>query len=103
MTWSVKESPADAGDFNLDPKTGEVAGLTTAGRYVFTATAADGCTEDVVINYGIPTGKLEETPLINSNDNDKYEVMTGEGWGIDLLSNLSNANALVTPSIRDYA
>lgn len=103
VTWSVKESPADAGDFNLDPKTGEVAGLTTAGRYVFTATAADGCTEDVVINYGIPTGKLEETPLINSNDNDKYEVMTGEGWGIDLLSNLSNANALVTPSIRDYA
>lgn len=103
VTWSVKESPADAGDFNLDPKTGEVAGLTTAGRYVFTAKADDGCTEDVVINYGIPTGRLEETPLTNSNDNDKYEVMTGEGWGIDLLSNLSNANALVTPSIRDYA
>lgn len=103
VTWSVKESPADAGDFTLYPETGEVAGLTTAGRYVFTATAADGCTEDVVINYGIPTGRLEETPLTNSNDNDKYEVMTGEGWGIDLLSNLSNANALVTPSIRDYA
>lgn len=103
VTWSVKESPADAGDFTLNPETGEVAGLTTAGRYVFTAKADDGCTEDVVINYGIPAGKLEETPLINSNDNDKYEVMTGEGWGIDLLSNLSNANALVTPSIRDYA
>lgn len=103
VTWSVKESPADAGDFTLNPKTGEVAGLTTAGRYVFTATADDGCTEDVVINYGIPAGRLEETPLTNSNDNDKYEVMTGEGWGIDLLSNLSNANALVTPSIRDYA
>ncbi len=105
VTWSVKESPADAGDFTLNHETGEVAGLTTAGRYVFTAKADDGCTEDVVINYGIPAGKLEEKPLINSNDNDKYEVMTGEGWGwgIDLLSNLSNANALVTPSIRDYA
>lgn len=103
VTWSVKESPADAGGFTLNRETGEVAGLTTAGRYVFTATAADGCTEDVVINYGIPAGKLEETPLTNSNDNDNYEVMTGEGWGIDLLSNLSNANALVTPSIRDYA
>lgn len=103
VTWSVKESPADAGDFTLNPETGEVAGLTTAGRYVFTATADDGCTEDVVINYGILAGKLEETPLTNSNDNDKYEVMTGEGWGISLLSNLSNANALVTPSIRDYA
>ena len=103
VTWSVKESPADAGDFTLNRETGEVAGLTTAGRYVFTATAADGCTEDVVINYGIPTGRLEEKPLTNSNDNDKYEVMTGEGWGISLLSNLSNANALVTPSIRDYA
>lgn len=103
VTWSVKESPADAGDFTLNRETGEVAGLTTAGRYVFTATADDGCTEDVVINYGIPTDRLEETPLTNSNDNDKYEVMTGEGWGIDLLSNLSNANALVTPSIRDYA
>ena len=103
VTWTVKESPADAGDFTLNRETGEVAGLTTAGRYVFTATADDGCTEDVVINYGIPTGRLEETPLTNSNDNDKYEVMTGEGWGIELLSNLSNANALVTPSIRDYA
>lgn len=103
VTWTVKESPADAGDFTLNRETGEVAGLTTAGRYVFTATAADGCTEDVVINYGIPTGRLEEKPLTNSNDNDKYEVMTGKGWGIDLLSNLSNANALVTPSIRDYA
>lgn len=103
VTWTVKESPAGAGDFTLNRETGEVAGLTTAGRYVFTATAADGCTEDVVINYGIPVGRLEETPLTNSNDNDKYEVMTGEGWGIDLLSNLSNANALVTPSIRDYA
>lgn len=103
VTWTVKESPADAGDFTLNRETGEVAGLTTAGRYVFTAIAADGCTEDVVINYGIPAGKLEETPLTNSNDNDNYEVMTGEGWGISLLSNLSNANALVTPSIRDYA
>lgn len=101
VTWTVKESPAD--DFTLNRETGEVAGLTTAGRYVFTATAADGCTEDVVINYGISAGRLEETPLTNSNDNDNYEVMTGEGWGIDLLSNLSNANALVTPSIRDYA
>ena len=103
VTWSVKESPTDAGDFTLNPETGEVAGLTTAGHYVFTATADDGCTEDVVINYGIPVGKLEETPLTNSYDNDNYEVMTGKGWGIDLLSNLSNANALVTPSIRDYA
>ena len=103
VTWSVKESPADAGDFNLDPKTGEVAGLTTAGRYVFTATAADGCTEDVVINYGIPTGKLEETPLINTKDENNYEVMTGEGSGITLLEDINNAGALVTTTTRDFA
>lgn len=103
VKWSISnESEVKAG-FTLDKQTGEVSGLTESGRYVFTATADDGCTEDVVINYGIQTGRLEETPLTNSNDNDKYEVMTGEGWGIDLLSNLSNANALVTPSIRDYA
>lgn len=103
VTWSVKESPADAGDFNLDPKTGEVAGLTTAGRYVFTATAADGCTEDVVINYGIPAGKLEETPLINTKDENNYEVMTGEGFGITLLEDINNAGALVTTTTRDFA
>ena len=85
VIWSVKESPADAGGFTLNPETGEVAGLTTAGRYVFTATAADGCTEDVVINYGIPTVKLEETPLINTKDENNYEVMTGGGFGIKLL------------------
>lgn len=103
VTWSVKESPADAGDFTLDPKTGEVAGLTTAGRYVFTATAADGCTEDVVINYGIPTVKLEETPLINTKDENNYEVMTGGGFGIKLLEDINNAGALVTTTIRDFA
>ena len=103
VKWSISDESEVKEGFTLDEQTGEVSGLTESGRYVFTATADDGCTEDVVINYGIPAGKLEETPLINSNDNDKYEVMTGEGWGIDLLSNLSNANALVTPSIRDYA
>lgn len=105
VKWSISDKSEVKTGFTLDEQTGEVSGLTESGRYVFTATADDGCTEDVVINYGIPTGKLEEIPLTNSNDNDKYEVMTGEGWGwgIDLLSNLSNANALVTPSIRDYA
>lgn len=103
VTWSVKESPAEAGDFTLDPETGEVAGLTTAGRYVFTATAADGCTEDVVINYGIPTGKLEEKPLINTKDENNYEVMTGEGSGITLLKDINNAGALVTTTTRDFA
>lgn len=103
VTWTVKESPADAGDFSLNRETGEVAGLTTAGRYVFTATAADGCTEDVVINYGIPTGKLEETPLINTKDENNYEVMTGEGSGITLLEDINNAGALVTTTTRDFA
>lgn len=103
VTWTVKERPADAGDFTLDPETGEVAGLTTAGRYVFTATAADGCTEDVVINYGIPAGKLEETPLINTKDENNYEVMTGEVSGITLLEDINNAGALVTTTTRDFA
>lgn len=103
VTWTVKESPADAGDFTLNRETGEVAGLTTAGRYVFTATAADGCTEDVVINYGIPAGKLEETPLINTKDENNYEVMTGEGFGITLLEDINNAGALVTTTTRDFA
>lgn len=103
VTWTVKESPADAGDFTLDPETGEVAGLTTAGRYVFTATAADGCTEDVVINYGIPAGYLQETPLINTKDENNYEVMTGGGFGIKLLEDINNAGALVTTTTRDFA
>lgn len=103
VTWSVKESPADAGGFTLNPKTGEVAGLTTAGRYVFTAKADDGCTEDVVINYGIPAGKLEETPLINTKDENNYEVMTGGGFGITLLEDINNAGALVTTTTRDFA
>lgn len=103
VTWTVKESPEDAGDFTLNRETGEVAGLTTAGRYVFTATAADGCTEDVVINYGIPAGKLEETPLINTKDENNYEVMTGGGSGITLLEDINNAGALVTTTTRDFA
>lgn len=103
VTWSVKESPADAGGFTLNPETGEVAGLTTAGRYVFTATANDGCTEDVVINYGILAGKLEETPLINTKDENNYEVMTGGGFGIKLLEDINNAGALVTTTTRDFA
>ena len=103
VKWSISDKSGVQSGFTLDAQTGEVSGLTESGRYVFTATADDGCTEDVVINYGIPAGNLQETPLINTKDENNYEVMTGEGWGIELLSNLSNANALVTPSIRDYA
>lgn len=103
VTWSVKESPADAGGFTLNPKTGEVAGLTTAGRYVFTATAADGCSDDVTVSYGIPAGNLQETPLINTKDENNYEVMTGGGFGIKLLEDINNAGALVTTTTRDFA
>lgn len=103
VIWSVKESPADAGGFTLNPETGEVAGLTTAGRYVFTATAADGCSDDVTVSYGIPAGKLEETPLINTKDENNYEVMTGGGFGIKLLEDINNAGALVTTTTRDFA
>lgn len=103
VTWSVKESPADAGGFTLNPETGEVAGLTTAGRYVFTATAADGCSDDVTVSYGIPAGNLQETPLINTKDENNYEVMTGGGFGIKLLEDINNAGALVTTTTRDFA
>lgn len=103
VIWSVKESPADAGGFTLNPETGEVAGLTTAGRYVFTATAADGCSDDVTVSYGIPAGNLQETPLINTKDENNYEVMTGGGFGIKLLEDINNAGALVTTTTRDFA
>lgn len=103
VTWSVKESPADAGGFTLNPETGEVAGLTTAGRYVFTATAADGCSDDVTVSYGIPAGNLQETPLINTKDENNYEVMTGGGFGIKLLEDINNAGALVTTTTHDFA
>lgn len=103
VIWSVKESPADAGGFTLNPETGEVAGLTTAGRYVFTATAADGCSDDVTVSYGIPAGNLQETPLINTKDENNYEVMTGGGSGIKLLEDINNAGALVTTTTRDFA
>lgn len=103
VTWSISNKSEVQSGFTLDAQTGEVSGLTESGRYVFTATADDGCTEDVVINYGIPAGKLEETPLINTKDENNYEVMTGGGFGITLLEDINNAGALVTTTTRDFA
>lgn len=51
VVWSCTEKPGDDNTSAIDPTTGMVTRLFTEGRYVFKATAADGCEDYTVVNY----------------------------------------------------
>lgn len=107
VTWSVKSKPKGS-EVAVNEKTGVVTGLDEAGQYVFTAKATDGCTEDVTINYGssddIKTTTESMERLVNKKgETALYEATSGSSIDVSLFGSLKNSNALVTPSLRDYA
>lgn len=59
VTWTVQSYPEGAADVEVVATTGLVSNLSLPGKYVFRATAADGCYEETTLNYA-PTYIPEE-------------------------------------------
>lgn len=106
VTWTVQSHPEGAADVELVATTGLVSNLSLPGKYVFRATAADGCYEETTLNYA-PKYVAEEHGvdiLVNKEGEEpKYVLSDKFGGGlIQIFDGMKNRSAILTPSLNDF-
>lgn len=106
VTWTVQSHPEGAADVEVVPTSGLVSNLSLPGKYVFRATAADGCYEETTLNYA-PTYIPEEhgvNILVNKDGENKYVLSDKLGGGLLQISEgMKNRSAILTTSLNDFA
>ena len=107
VTWTVQSYPEGAADVEVVATTGLVSNLSLPGKYVFRATAADGCFEETTLNYA-PTYVAEEHGvdiLVNKEgEKPKYVLSNKFGGGLLQISEgMKNRSAILTTSLNDFA
>lgn len=107
VTWNVQSYPEGAADVEVVPTSGLVSNLSLPGKYVFRATAADGCYEETTLNYA-PTYVAEEhgvNILVNKEGEEpKYVLSNKFGGGlIQIFDRMMNCSAILTTSLNDFA
>ena len=105
VTWSVKSQP-EGSNVILNPTTGHVEDMCIPGKYVFQATAEDGCTEKTTVNYA-PTYNPEENGvkiLVNKEgEAPKYSLSDKFGGGLlQIAENVKNRAAILTSTLNDF-
>lgn len=106
VTWTVQSYPEGAADVEVVPTSGLVSNLSLPGKYVFRATAADGCYEETTLNYA-PKYVAEEhgvNILVNKEGEEpKYVLSDKFGGGlIQIFDGMMNRSAILTPSLNDF-
>lgn len=107
VTWTVQSHPEGAADVEVVPTSGLVSNLSLPGKYVFRATAADGCYEETTLNYA-PKYVTEEhgvNILVNKEGEEpKYVLSNKLGGGlIQIFDKMMNRSAILTTSLNDFA
>lgn len=107
VKWTVQSYPEGAADVEVVPTSGLVSNLSLPGKYVFRATAADGCYEETTLNYA-PTYIPEEHGvdiLVNKEgETPKYVLSDKFGGGLLQISEgMKNRSAIITTSLNDFA
>ena len=107
VTWTVQSYPEGAADVEVVSTSGLVSNLSLPGKYVFRATAADGCYEETTLNYA-PKYVAEEhgvNILVNKEGEEpKYELSDKFGGGlIQIFDRMMNCSAILTTSLNDFA
>ena len=106
VKWTVQSYPEGAADVEVVPTSGLVSNLSLPGKYVFRATAADGCYEETTLNYA-PKYVAEEhgvNILVNKEGEEpKYVLSDKFGGGlIQIFDGMMNRSAILTPSLNDF-
>lgn len=107
VTWTVQSHPEGAADVELVSTSGLVSNLSLPGKYVFRATATDGCYEETTLNYA-PKYVAEEhgvNILVNKEGEEpKYALSDKLGGGlIQIFDRMMNRSAILTTSLNDFA
>ena len=107
VTWTVHSHPEGAADVEVVPTSGLVSNLSLPGKYVFRATASDGCYEETTLNYA-PTYVAEEhgVDILVNKEGEKPKYVLSDKFGGGLLQiseGMKNRSAILTTSINDFA
>ena len=107
VTWTVQSYPEGAADVEVVPTSGLVSNMSLPGKYVFRATATDGCYEETTLNYA-PKYVAEEhgvNILVNKEGEEpKYVLSDKFGGGlIQIFDKMMNRSAILTTSLNDFA
>ena len=107
VTWSVQSYPEGAADVEVVPTSGLVSNLSLPGKYVFRATAADGCYEETTLNYA-PKYVAEEhgVNILVNKDGEEPKYMLSDKFGgglIQIFDRMMNRSAILTTSLNDFA
>ena len=105
VTWEIKEQPSDS-NVALDKTSGKVTNLVIPGKYVFVATATDGCAEEVTLNYA-PYYNPEEhgvnIPVNKEGEPAKYKLSDNYGFSaVQIADGMDNRSAILTPTLNDF-
>lgn len=105
VTWSVQSYPEGAADVEVVATSGLVSNLSLPGKYVFRATAADGCYEETTLNYA-PKYVPEEhgvNILVNKDGESNYMLSDKFGGGLlQIFDGMENRSAILTTSLNDF-
>lgn len=107
VKWTVQSYPEGAADVEVVPTSGLVSNLSLPGKYVFRATAADGCYEETTLNYA-PTYIPEEhgVDILVNKEGEKPKYVLSDKFGGGLLQiseGMKNRSAILTTSLNDFA
>lgn len=106
VKWTVQSYPEGAADVEVVPTSGLVSNLSLPGKYVFRATAADGCYEETTLNYA-PTYIPEEhgVDILVNKEGEKPKYVLSDKFGgslIQIFDGMMNRSAILTPSLNDF-
>lgn len=106
VTWTVQSYPEGAADVEVVPTSGLVSNLSIPGKYVFCATAADGCYEETTLNYA-PKYVAEEhgVDILVNKEGEKPKYVLSDKFGgglIQIFDGMKNRSAILTPSLNDF-
>ena len=107
VTWTVQSYPEGAADVEVVPTSGLVSNLSLPGKYVFRATAADGCYEETTLNYA-PKYVAEEHGvdiLVNKEGEEPNYVLSDKFGGglLQIFDGMKNRSAILTTSLNDFS
>ena len=106
VTWTVQSYPEGAADVEVVATTGLVSNLSLPGKYVFRATAADGCYEETTLNYAPKYVPEEHGVNILANkegEEPKYVLSDKFGGGLlQIFDGMKNRLAILTTSLNDF-
>ena len=106
VTWTVQSYPEGAADVEVVATTGLVSNLSLPGKYVFRATAADGCYEETTLNYA-PKYVAEEhgVDILVNKEGEKPKYVLSDKFGgglIQIFDKMMNCSAILTTSLNDF-